>query len=107
MRSGEFDEEEYHERDLAKEDQRHEQLEVPMLGLVPEDVHAEDGAERAAEQGNDEQRRFGRAPFALFCLPFIGPHRDETDDAHDEDECESDDLPGFHWSSPFLSLSLL
>ena len=52
------DEEEDHGCDLQKQDGWHAVFEVPVFGLVAEEIHAENGSDAAAQKGRQEQRAF-------------------------------------------------
>ena len=55
--------------------------EVPMLGLVTEDCHAENRSGCAAEKGEPEQDRFLDAPFAVARLPLVNAVEEKGNDA--------------------------
>lgn len=48
---------------LQNQDSRHSDYKIPVLRLMPEHLHAGDGADASAKEGGEEQGFLGNAPF--------------------------------------------
>ena len=48
---------------LRDQDTRHPHHKIPVLRLMPEHLHADDGADASAKEGGKEQGFLGDAPF--------------------------------------------
>lgn len=72
-----FDDQPCTQRDLRYGDEREEHGEVPVAGLVMEDMHAERAADAAAEQGEQKQRFFRDAARAAAGFGLVYAHERE------------------------------
>ena len=56
---------------LHEQDGRHTVFELQVLRLVTEELHSKPGAQTAADDGQQKERLFGRAPFLMDGFVFV------------------------------------
>ena len=69
---------------LRDQDTRHPHHKIPVLRLMPERLHADDGADASAKEGGKEQGFLGDAPFVTAGPWFIDAHQGEGDEIDKE-----------------------
>ena len=67
------------ERQMEHEKERHKDGEFPVLRLVAEEVHPEQGAEAAAERGSQQEGAFGDAPAMASRFLLVRTHKDKPE----------------------------
>ena len=70
---------------LQNQDSRHSDYKIPVLRLMPEHLHAGDGADASAKEGGEEQGFLGDAPFVTAGPWFVDAHQGEGDEV-DKDQ---------------------
>ena len=69
---------------MDNEDGRDAEGELQVLGLVAEEVHAEEGSDAAADGRKKNKGSLGDAPFAPLGLPFVDAVEQEGQDVDDD-----------------------
>ena len=70
---------------LRDQNTRHPHHKIPVLRLMPEHLHAGDGADASAKEGGEEEGFLGDAPFVAAGPGFIDAHQGEGDEV-DKDQ---------------------
>lgn len=68
----------HHNQNLHEQDGGHSVEKIPVPRLVAEQVHTDDRADAAADDGEHEKRGFRDAPCALSRFEFIDAHHREA-----------------------------
>lgn len=66
------------ESNLDNENKRHSPFEIPVLGLVPENMHTQCCAETSSDQSHEKQSGFGYSPGVFASLGFVYTHNEKT-----------------------------
>ena len=69
---------------LRDQDTRHPHHKIPVLRLMPEHLHADDGADASAKEGGEEQGFLGDAPFVTAGPWFVDAHQGKGDEVDKE-----------------------
>ena len=77
-----IEEQKGHESTLPSEPQNIDDPEVPVLGLVPQQEHAQRAAQAAEEAGRQEERLLLDAPLARLGPLLVDGHQREGQDVH-------------------------
>ena len=69
---------------LRDQDARHPHHKIPVLRLMPEHLHAGDGADASAKEGGEKQGFLGDTPFVTAGPWFVDAHQGEGDEVDKE-----------------------
>ena len=71
---------------MDQEDSRDAEGELEVLGLVTEEIHAQEGADAAADDGQPDEGIFRDAPLSSLGLPFVDTVNEEGQDVDADEE---------------------
>ena len=69
-----FEEKPVSKNQLDDQNQGHAHNEIPVLRLVAERIHAENGAHGPADDGREKEGFLRNPPAMVLCLVFVGAH---------------------------------
>ena len=67
------------QHDVDYKNERHENYEIPVLGLVPEKIHPEQRAQASADDACQKQAFFRDSPDMFLCLVLVDSHEEKAD----------------------------